>query len=212
MKNKKSKQVIVAVIDSGVETDHEDLKDVIWVNEDEIPNNNIDDDENGYIDDVHGWSFLGGKTEDINYESYELARMYHNLNSYFSVRDTNNLSEEDALKYKEYLFIEKEYYKESKQMEAQIKQIQVISEYIERVKSAKGVFTKKTNKKYNPTDKNDASIKKRMKIILLFVKPSELEKQMSNASKQLINSYELNKSSTDSIRKAIVGDNARRYF
>lgn len=206
LKNKKSKQVIVAVIDSGVETDHEDLKDVIWVNEDEIPNNNIDDDENGYIDDVHGWSFLGGKTEDINYESYELARMYHNLNSYFSVRDTNNLSEEDALKYKEYLFIEKEYYKESKQMEAQIKQIQVISQYIERVKSAKGVFTKKTNKKYNPTDKNDASIKKRMKLILLFVKPSELENQVSLASKQLINSYELNKSSTDSIRKVIVGD------
>ena len=215
LKNKKSKQVIVAVIDSGVETDHEDLKDVIWVNEDEIPNNNIDDDENGYIDDIHGWSFLGGKTEDINYESYELARMYHNLNSYFSVRDTNNLSEEDALKYKEYLFLKKEFSKESRQMEAQIKQIQVISEYIERVKSAEGAFTKKTNKKYNPIDKKDASIKRRMKLFLLLVKASELESQISQASNQLINSYELNKSSTDSIRALIVGDspsNATQQF
>ena len=69
---------------------------MIWVNEDEIPNNNIDDDENGYIDDVHGWSFLGGKTEDINYESYELARMYHNLNVYFSDKDTLNLNDDCA--------------------------------------------------------------------------------------------------------------------
>ena len=65
---KKSTTVIVAVIDSGVETDHPDLKDVIWVNEDEIPANGIDDDQNGYIDDVNGWSFLGGATEDIGKE------------------------------------------------------------------------------------------------------------------------------------------------
>ena len=63
---KTPKDVIVAVIDSGVETDHPDLKDVIWVNEDEIPNNGNDDDKNGYVDDVHGWSFLGGANDDIN--------------------------------------------------------------------------------------------------------------------------------------------------
>lgn len=59
IKNKKGKTTIVAVIDSAIDIDHEDLNDVIWVNEDEIPNNNIDDDNNGYIDDVHGWNFLG---------------------------------------------------------------------------------------------------------------------------------------------------------
>jgi subtilisin family serine protease len=56
----KSKTVIVAVIDSGIDIDHEDLKDNIWVNSGEIPNNGKDDDNNGYIDDVHGWNFLGG--------------------------------------------------------------------------------------------------------------------------------------------------------
>ena len=59
IQNKKGKKVIVAVIDSGIDIDHEDLDDVIWTNEDEIPNNGKDDDNNGYVDDVHGWNFLG---------------------------------------------------------------------------------------------------------------------------------------------------------
>ena len=66
---KKGQTVIVAVIDSGIDIDHEDLNDNVWVNEDEIPNNGIDDDKNGYIDDINGWSFLGGPTEDIDKEA-----------------------------------------------------------------------------------------------------------------------------------------------
>ena len=59
IKGKRGKKVIVAVIDSGIDIDHEDLDDVIWVNKKEIPNNGKDDDNNGYIDDIHGWNFLG---------------------------------------------------------------------------------------------------------------------------------------------------------
>ncbi|WP_298893686.1 S8 family peptidase [uncultured Psychroserpens sp.] len=59
IKGKKGKTVIVAVIDSGTDIDHEDLDDVIWTNKDEIPNNGKDDDNNGYVDDIHGWNFLG---------------------------------------------------------------------------------------------------------------------------------------------------------
>ncbi|HVY75842.1 MAG TPA: hypothetical protein VG890_13480, partial [Puia sp.] len=61
IKNLKSKPVLVAVIDSGVDTLQEDLKDILWVNPGEIPGNGIDDDHNGYVDDVHGWNFIGGK-------------------------------------------------------------------------------------------------------------------------------------------------------
>ena len=61
LKSKKPKAVIVAVIDSGVDIEHEDLQGKIWTNEKEIPKNGIDDDKNGYIDDVHGWNFLGNK-------------------------------------------------------------------------------------------------------------------------------------------------------
>jgi len=59
IKNRKGKKVIVAVIDSGIDIDHEDLNDVIWTNKGEIPGNGKDDDKNGYVDDVHGWNFLG---------------------------------------------------------------------------------------------------------------------------------------------------------
>ncbi|MCK8480419.1 S8 family peptidase [Psychroserpens algicola] len=68
IKNKKGKTVIVAVIDGATDIDHEDLDDVIWINTDEIPNNGKDDDNNGYIDDVHGWNFVGdGYDEQMEY-------------------------------------------------------------------------------------------------------------------------------------------------
>ncbi|MEP6901956.1 MAG: S8 family peptidase [Actinomycetota bacterium] len=61
LKGRPSKTVIVAVIDNGVEIDHEDLKNSIWTNTKEIPGNGIDDDHNGYVDDIHGWNFRGTK-------------------------------------------------------------------------------------------------------------------------------------------------------
>jgi len=71
LKNKKGIKIIVGVIDSGLDIDHEDLKGKIWTNTKEIPGNNIDDDKNGYIDDVHGWNFLGEATN----ENLELTRI-----------------------------------------------------------------------------------------------------------------------------------------
>jgi subtilisin family serine protease len=81
-KNLKSTPVIVAVIDSGVDTTHEDLKAVLWHNPGEIPGNGIDDDKNGYVDDVYGWNFLGGRDgKNVEKDSYEAARVYHGLKS-----------------------------------------------------------------------------------------------------------------------------------
>ena len=59
IKNKKGTTVIVAVVDSGIDIDHEDLDGVLWTNKREVPNNGKDDDNNGYVDDIHGWNFLG---------------------------------------------------------------------------------------------------------------------------------------------------------
>ncbi len=68
IKEKEGKEVIVAVIDSGIDIEHEDLLENIWVNSNEIPNNNIDDDKNGYIDDINGWNFLGdSQNENLEY-------------------------------------------------------------------------------------------------------------------------------------------------
>ena len=61
LKGKVSSPVTVAVIDGGIDEDHEDLKQVMWVNSKEIAGNSIDDDKNGYIDDVNGWNFIGSE-------------------------------------------------------------------------------------------------------------------------------------------------------
>ncbi|MEM8848367.1 MAG: S8 family peptidase [Bacteroidota bacterium] len=71
IKNRKGKKVIVAVVDSGIDLEHEDLDDVLWTNKGEKPNNGKDDDGNGYVDDIHGYNFLG---ESYN-EQLEYARM-----------------------------------------------------------------------------------------------------------------------------------------
>ncbi len=69
LKGKQGVKVIVGIVDSGVDIEHEDLKSVVWTNAKEIPGNGIDDDNNGYIDDIHGWNFLGDITkENLEYE------------------------------------------------------------------------------------------------------------------------------------------------
>ena len=101
-KKLKSKTVIVAVIDSGVDTTHEDLKAILWKNPKEIPGNGIDDDKNGYIDDVYGWNFLGGRDgKSVEQDSYEAARVYHKFKSKFDGKeiDIATLSKEDAAEY-----------------------------------------------------------------------------------------------------------------
>lgn len=75
-KGLKPSPVIVAVIDSGVEITHDDLKNVLWTNADEIPGNGIDDDKNGYVDDVHGWNFIGGADgSHVNEDNLEVTRL-----------------------------------------------------------------------------------------------------------------------------------------
>ncbi|MEP7093888.1 MAG: S8 family peptidase [Flavobacterium sp.] len=71
LQGKKSTKVIVGIVDSGVDIEHEDLKGMIWTNPKEIPGNGIDDDKNGFIDDIHGWNFLG----DAVYENLEMTRI-----------------------------------------------------------------------------------------------------------------------------------------
>jgi len=91
----KETKVIVAVIDSGVDIEHEDLKNVIWVNKGETPNNGIDDDKNGYIDDVHGWNFLG----DIVGENLEYTRIVRRYDDAFSGKEASDISESDKANY-----------------------------------------------------------------------------------------------------------------
>ena len=80
VQGKKSKTVVMATIDSGIDTAQTDLKGILWVNAKEIPGNGKDDDKNGYIDDIHGWNFLGGPGGKCDYtETTEEVREYNRL-------------------------------------------------------------------------------------------------------------------------------------
>lgn len=105
LKNKKSNTVIVGVIDSGVDTLQEDLKQVLWRNPAERPNDKTDNDKNGYADDFYGWNFIGGKDgTNVHQDSYEGARVYWKLKSKFdAITDTTNLSAEEKRQYATYL-------------------------------------------------------------------------------------------------------------
>lgn len=103
LKDQPSRTIIVAVVDSGIDIDHEDLKNVIWTNEDEIPDNGIDDDKNGYIDDVHGWNFIGGKDGNVNQDTDEFTRAYVKLKKQFEGVDEKKISKKEKPAYEEYL-------------------------------------------------------------------------------------------------------------
>ncbi|NQX93007.1 MAG: S8 family serine peptidase, partial [Flavobacteriales bacterium] len=135
---KTGEEIVVAVIDSGVEVDHDDLKDKIWINEDEIPDNGIDDDNNGYVDDVHGWNFIGGPGGDVEFDNLEFTRIYKKLKDRFEGKDKASISSEDKEDFARYL-------KMSEQFDARLGSAE---ENLKEFKAIKQVFrmSKKTMK------------------------------------------------------------------
>lgn len=102
--------IIVAVIDGGVDYMHEDLKNVMWHNPGEIPGNKIDDDKNGYIDDIYGWNFIGGANgENVEHDNLELTREYRRLKKKFKNKTKSDLPASDTAEFTRYLRIQKDY-------------------------------------------------------------------------------------------------------
>lgn len=117
LKGKKSEKVVVAVIDSGVDIEHEDLQGKIWVNEDEIPGNGIDDDQNGYVDDVHGWNFIGGADgSHVDQDTYELTREYVKLKQKYEGVSLDDIPKKEQ---EYYVHIMDEFEKKRGEMEQQ---------------------------------------------------------------------------------------------
>jgi cell wall-associated protease len=105
LKGRPSRTITVAVIDSGIDFEHEDLKDVMWTNPKEIAGNGVDDDKNGYIDDIHGWSFIGGKNGNVKRDTYELTREYVRLKSKYENLSESAVSKKDKVEYEYWLKI-----------------------------------------------------------------------------------------------------------
>jgi subtilisin family serine protease len=102
LKNKKPTRVLVAVIDAGVDIDHEDLKAIAWTNPKEIAVNKKDDDKNGYTDDVHGWGFLGSAKGNVQYDNLEITRLVRQNKAKFTAMDTTALTGQNKTDFDEY--------------------------------------------------------------------------------------------------------------
>lgn len=109
LSGKPSRTVIVAVIDSGVDIDHEDLKEVLWINEDEVPGNGIDDDKNGYVDDIHGWNFIGGKNGNVNEDTYEVTREYARLKPKYENVEEKSINKKNRAEYEYWKKVKEKY-------------------------------------------------------------------------------------------------------
>jgi subtilisin family serine protease len=139
IKNKKGTKVIVAVIDSGIDIEHEDLKNVIWRNTDEIAGNGKDDDNNGFIDDIHGWNFLG----DIVAENLEYVRYIRKLGPKYEGKTESSISAADREEFTLYQKAKAEYEAELEQTNAgKIQYEQILGQ----VKPAHAAMTKKLGK------------------------------------------------------------------
>lgn len=178
LKNKKSYPVIVAIIDAGVDTAHEDLVGHIWTNSKEIPGNGIDDDHNGYIDDIHGWNFLGGKNgRNIRVESYESYREYYRLKS---VRPSGEPA--DSMYRNK---VKKYFLKDSLQ---QVHTITVMEDVLPKMQASDSIFKNILQKDsvfawevmdYKPTDTTGMMLKKNT---LMFFKKNGIATDMSLGS------------------------------
>ncbi len=137
IQGKIGKVVIVAVLDSGVDPKHKELKEIMWVNADEIPNNGLDDDKNGYIDDIHGWNFLGNaKGENVHHDNLEMTRIYRKLKPKYENADSTKLTKKQLVEFRLYhqlakdLEINREKYKDATFLEPFYKALVSLKELI----------------------------------------------------------------------------------
>ena len=124
LEGRSNQPVIVAIIDSGVDAEHEDLAENMWINADEIPGNGIDDDNNGYIDDIHGWNFIGGPNgNNVGPDTYEVTRLYGKYKYKFANANPAILNKEDKKLYNKFLVWQEEVEKQRARAEKSIAEV-----------------------------------------------------------------------------------------
>lgn len=201
--------VVVAVIDGGVDINHEDLKKIIWNNPKETPGNNADDDHNGYVDDIHGWDFIGSAKGDVEFDNLELTRQLRDNQAKYEYANTANLTPPELVIYQNY----------QKMKDDLNKRIEKAQKTLKNITDFKAMLTSVTNqigkenptvedfRKFDPQTNGEAWIKKTVlentvdKSYADFVK-DDVDEGFKYYNEQL--KYHLNR---DYDPRAIVGDN-----
>lgn len=173
LKGKKSKTIVVAIIDSGIDIFHEDLQGKIWTNKDEIPENGIDDDNNGYIDDIHGWSFLGNsKGENIGFENSEVCRLYKKLNPKYKDILPGQINVADTAEYHFYQKIKTKYNEDYDKAKEEVDKIAPfaanyrIADSLMSAHLQKSEYTLEDIKAFNPDTIKNLKISKELLLLL----------------------------------------------
>lgn len=202
------KKVIVAVIDSGIDTAHEELKPVLWQNKKEVPGNGIDDDKNGYVDDIHGWNFIGGKDgKNVGKDSYEAVRVYYKFKSEFGngTIDEKSLTAEKKMQYQLYT-------KAKNQIEAQAKEagmyVMILKDLVAKIPSADSILKLSMGKErytgdelqdYKPSEAS--AIKAKSVLLGFFQQTRQMENTNVSLIADLIQFYEGEKSKVEAVEK-----------
>jgi subtilisin family serine protease len=171
LKGKKSVPVIVAVIDGGIDEEHEDLKKIMWINTKEIPGNGIDDDKNGYVDDINGWNFIGSAKTNIHHDNMELIRLINKYQpKYASALNSTPFNEKERKEFQLYQKLVTDYMAKLQSAQMGLQNTIMIKKYLDEITSSM--------KNQNPTvdDLNDFKPSNDMQSqVIKFIKP-ELKK------------------------------------
>jgi subtilisin family serine protease len=188
LKGRKSTKVIVGIVDSGVDINHPDLKPVVWTNAKEIAGNGIDDDRNGYIDDIHGWNFLG----DAEHENLEFVRILKK-------------GDDGSETYKK---AKAEYDKETKEAQAGKQQMDFIAKADQKIRTElkKDNYTVEDLKTMTSTDATINMVKPQLIQILSNISKEEFDKEIKGGKEHYDNQLAYNLNMKFDGRK-IVGDN-----
>jgi cell wall-associated protease len=156
LQHKKSHPVIVAVIDSGVDTAHEDLKAILWTNPKEKPGNGKDDDHDGYVDDICGWSFISGPGGNVQYDNLEFVRLVREQKPFYdSLNHAGPIPASYTASYAEYKRMKAEYDQEVGAAQKNVDGIQRFKDVMDTMTHAMGKDTPRLSdwQAYQPTDK-----------------------------------------------------------
>nr|WP_068888183.1 S8 family peptidase [Pedobacter panaciterrae] len=193
LKGKKSTKVIVAVLDGGIDINHEDLKSVIWINKKEKPGNGKDDDKNGYIDDINGWNFLGSSKGSINYETLELTRLVRRDSAKFGKMDVTAVPANDLKAFEAYQKNRAELDKQLTEAKAGLENYSAIRSAIDDLvkKLGKDKPTTEDIQAFKPSSDLEANVQR---ILLEQLKNSTFEEFYNS---QILAGYEHFKSQVD---------------